>query len=129
VNVVVTGAAGQIGYAITFRIAKGDLLGPCRRVNLRLLEITPALGALTGVTMELTDGAFPTLAGVVATDDPAVAFKDADVAFLIGSFPRKEGMDRSDLLAKNGGIFKVQGEALSKSWSSGTPRTQTLSLL
>jgi malate dehydrogenase len=113
VNVVITGAAGQIGYAITFRIAKGDLLGPCRRVKLHLLEITPALGALAGVTMELTDCAFPTLAGVVATDDPAVAFKDADIAFLVGSFPRKEGMDRSDLLARNGGIFKVQGEALS----------------
>jgi malate dehydrogenase len=113
VNVVVTGAAGQIGYALSFRIAKGDLLGPCRRVKLHLLEITPALGALTGVTMELTDCAFPTLAGVVATDDPAVAFKDADIAFLVGSFPRKDGMDRADLLAKNGGIFKVQGEALS----------------
>jgi malate dehydrogenase len=113
VNVVVTGAAGQIGYAIAFRIAKGDLLGPCRRVRLQLLEITPALGALGGVVMELTDCAFPTLAGVVATDDPAVAFKDADIAFLIGSFPRKDGMDRADLLARNGGIFKVQGEALS----------------
>jgi malate dehydrogenase len=82
-------------------------------VNLHLLEITPALGALEGVGMELVDCAFPTLENVVTTDDPAVAFKDADIAFLVGSFPRKEGMDRSDLLAKNGGIFKVQGEALS----------------
>jgi malate dehydrogenase len=113
VNVVVTGAAGQIGYALSFRIAKGDLLGPCRRVKLHLLEITPALGALEGVSMELTDCAFPTLSEVVTTDDAAVAFKDADIAFLVGSFPRKDGMDRSDLLAKNGGIFKVQGEALS----------------
>jgi malate dehydrogenase len=113
VNVVVTGAAGQIGYAMVFRIAKGDLLGPCRKVRLHLLEITPALGALEGVAMELTDCAFPTLDDVIPTDDPSVAFKDADIAFLVGSFPRKEGMDRADLLAKNGGIFKVQGEALS----------------
>jgi malate dehydrogenase len=83
-------------------------------VKLHLLEIPPALPALGGITMELTDCAFPTLAGVVATSDPAVAFKDADIAFLVGSFPRKDGMDRSDLLAKNGGIFKVQGEALSQ---------------
>jgi malate dehydrogenase len=113
VNVVITGAAGQIGYAISFRIAKGDLLGPCKKISLRLLEITPALPALNGVVMELTDCAFPTLAEVIPTDDPAVAFKDADIAFLVGSFPRKDGMDRADLLAKNGGIFKVQGEALS----------------
>ena len=114
VNVVITGAAGQIGYALAFRIAKGDLLGPCKKVKLHLLEITPALGALNGVCMELTDCAFPTLAGVVPTDKPEVAFKDADIVFLVGSFPRKDGMDRSDLLAKNGGIFKVQGEALSQ---------------
>lgn len=112
VNVVITGAAGQIGYVLAFRIASGDLLGPNQKVKLHLLEITPALPALNGVCMELTDCAFPTLAGIVPTDDPAVAFKDADVCFLVGAFPRKEGMDRADLLAKNGGIFKVQGEAL-----------------
>jgi malate dehydrogenase len=112
VNVVITGAAGQIGYVLAFRIANGDLLRN-RKVVLKLLEIPQALGSLNGVVMELTDGAFPSLAGVVATDDANVAFKDADVAFLVGSFPRKDGMDRSDLLAKNGGIFKIQGEALS----------------
>jgi malate dehydrogenase len=113
VNVVITGAAGQIGYALSFRIAKGDLLGPCRRVQLRLLEIPPALPALDGISMELIDCAFETLAGVDTTDDPSVAFKDADIVFLVGSFPRKEGMDRADLLAKNAEIFKVQGAALS----------------
>lgn len=112
-NVVITGAAGQIGYALAFRIAKGDLLGPCRRLRLHLLEIPPALPALEGVKMELTDCAFPTLAGVECTADPNVAFKDADICFLVGSFPRKDGMDRADLLEKNGGIFKGQGEALS----------------
>ncbi|KAK8871005.1 hypothetical protein M9Y10_008918 [Tritrichomonas musculus] len=112
-NVVITGAAGQIGYALAFRVAKGDLLGPCRRVRLHLLEIPPVLKALEGVQMELTDCAFPTLAGVEITSDANVAFKDADVCFLVGSFPRKDGMDRADLLEKNGGIFKVQGEALS----------------
>jgi malate dehydrogenase len=111
-NVVITGAAGQIGYVLAFRVANGDLLRG-RKVVLKLLEITNALPALNGVVMELTDGAFPSLAGVVATDDPAVAFKDADYAFLVGSFPRKDGMDRADLLQRNGGIFKVQGEALS----------------
>ena len=113
VNVVITGAAGQIGYALCFRIAKGDLLGPCTRIRLHLLEIPPALPSLKGVQMELTDCAFPCLAGVECTDDPNVAFKDADLVFLVGSFPRREGMDRADLLEKNGGIFKVQGEALS----------------
>ncbi|KAH0789808.1 malate dehydrogenase [Histomonas meleagridis] len=113
VNVVITGAAGQIGYALAFRIAKGDLLGPCTQVKLHLLEIPQAVGALKGVSMELTDCAYPTLAGVVCTDDPNVAFKDADIVFLVGAFPRKDGMDRSDLLKINGGIFKTQGEALS----------------
>jgi malate dehydrogenase len=113
VRVVITGAAGQIGYVLAFRVAAGDLL-KCKKVILHLLEIPPAMGALQGVVMELTDCAFPNLAGVVATDDPNVAFKDADVAFLVGSFPRKDGMDRSELLGKNGGIFKVQGEALAK---------------
>jgi malate dehydrogenase len=112
-HVVITGAAGQIGYVLAFRVASGDLY--CKRkVILHLLEIEPALPALNGVVMELTDCAFPALAGVIATSDPAVAFKDADACFLVGSFPRKDGMDRSDLLAKNGGIFKVQGEALSQ---------------
>ena len=113
-HVAITGAAGQIGYAIVFRIAKGDLFGPDQKVFLHLLEITPALPALNGVVMELQDCAFPTLAGVEVTDDANVAFKDVDAAFLIGAFPRKDGMDRSQLLEKNGGIFKVQGEALGK---------------
>jgi malate dehydrogenase len=113
-RVAITGAAGQIGYAIIFRIAKGDLFGPDQKVILHLLEITPVLPALNGIVMELQDCAFPTLAGVEVTDDPNVAFKDIDCAFLIGAFPRKDGMDRSALLEKNGGIFKVQGEALGK---------------
>lgn len=113
-NVTVTGAAGQIGYAIIFRIAKGDVFGKDQKVILHLLEIPPALPALEGCVMELQDCAFPTLAGVVTTSDPEVAFKDCDAAFLIGAFPRKAGMDRSELLEKNGGIFKVQGEALGK---------------
>lgn len=111
-HVLITGAAGQIGYNLSFRIAKGDLLGD-RKVILHLLEITPALKALEGVTMELQDCAFPTLAGVVWTDKVEVAFKDVDYAFLVGSFPRKAGMDRSELLSRNGGIFTVQGKALS----------------
>nr|AGM32158.1 malate dehydrogenase [Coptotermes formosanus] len=111
-RVLITGAAGQIGYALAFRIANGEL-SPGKKVILHLLEITPALGSLEGVVMELTDCAFPTLQGVVATDKVEVAFKDIDVAFLVGSMPRKEGMDRADLLKANGNIFKVQGEALS----------------
>ena len=112
VNVVITGAAGQIGYVLAFRIANGDLL--ChKKVRLHLLEITPALPALNGVVMELTDCAFPNLVEIIPTDKPEVAFKDADICFLVGAFPRKDGMDRADLLEKNGGIFKVQGEALS----------------
>lgn len=112
VRVVVTGAAGQIGYSLIFRIAAGDMLGKDQPVILHLLEITPALGALTGVVMELNDCAFPTLAGVVATDDPAVAFKDADYALLVGAMPRKEGMERKDLLTANSAIFSVQGKAI-----------------
>lgn len=111
-RVLITGAAGQIGYAIAFRIANGELLQG-RKVILHLLEITPALTALEGVVMELTDCAFPTLAGVVATDKYEVAFKDIDVAFLIGSMPRKDGMSRADLLKANGKIFIGQGKALS----------------
>jgi malate dehydrogenase len=114
VRVAVTGAAGQIGYSILFRIASGEMLGKDQPVILHLLEITPALKALNGVIMELKDCAFPLLAGVVATDDPMVAFKDVDFALLVGAMPRKQGMERSDLLSANGGIFKPQGEALSE---------------
>ena len=98
VRVAVTGAAGQIGYSLLFRIASGQLLGPDQPVILQLLEITPALGALEGVAMELDDCAFPLLAGVVRTDDADVAFGDADYALLVGAMPRKQGMERSDLL-------------------------------
>ncbi len=115
VRVAVTGAAGQIGYSLLFRIASGSMLGPDTPVNLQLLEITPALGALEGVRMELDDCAFPLLSGVVCTDDADTAFGDVDVAILVGSMPRKAGMERSDLLAANGGIFKPQGQALSRS--------------
>lgn len=114
VRVAVTGAAGQIGYSLLFRIAAGDMLGKDQPVILQLLEITPALKALQGVVMELRDGAFPLLADVVTTDDPKVAFKDADYALLVGAMPRKAGMERGDLLGANGGIFKPQGEALNE---------------
>ena len=114
-RVAVTGAAGQIGYALLFRIASGAMLGHDQPVILQLLEITPALGALEGVNMELDDCAFPLLDSVVRTDDPDVAFGDADVALLVGAMPRKAGMERSDLLSANGGIFKPHGEALSRS--------------
>jgi len=112
VRVAVTGAAGQIGYALLFRIAAGDMLGKDQPVILHLLEITPALPALGGVIMELNDCAFPTLAGTVATDDPNVAFKDADFALLVGARPRGPGMERKDLLEANGAIFSPQGKAL-----------------
>src|SRR5690606_7679103 len=102
-----------IGYSLLFRIASGDMLGKDQPVALQLLEITPALSALEGVAMELDDCAFPLLTEIVRTDDPHVAFGDADVALLVGAMPRKEGMERSDLLSANGGIFKPQGEALS----------------
>jgi malate dehydrogenase len=115
VRVAVTGAAGQIGYSLLFRIASGSMLGPDQPVILQMLEITPALGALDGVAMELEDCAFPLLAGMVKTDDPDTAFGDVDVALLVGAMPRKEGMERSDLLSANGGIFKPQGAALSRS--------------
>ncbi|AWN22165.1 malate dehydrogenase [Deinococcus irradiatisoli] len=114
VRVAVTGAAGQIGYSLLFRIAAGDMLGPDQPVILQLLEVTPALKALSGVVMELNDGAFPLLHGIVTSDDPKVAFKDADYALLVGAMPRKAGMERGDLLSANGGIFKPQGEALSE---------------
>ncbi|RJF71973.1 MULTISPECIES: malate dehydrogenase [Deinococcus] len=114
VRVAVTGAAGQIGYSLLFRIASGDMLGKDQPVILQLLEITPALKALNGVVMELRDCAFPLLHDVVMTDDPEVAFKDADYALLVGAMPRKAGMERGDLLGANGGIFKPQGEAINK---------------
>ncbi len=115
VRIAVTGAAGQIGYSLLFRIASGAVLGPDQPVILQLLEITPALGALDGVAMELDDCAFPLLAGIVRTDDANTAFADADIAFLVGSRPRTKGMERGDLLAANGAIFTVQGKALSES--------------
>ncbi|RUP35936.1 MAG: malate dehydrogenase [Gordonia sp. (in: high G+C Gram-positive bacteria)] len=115
IRVAVTGAAGQIGYSLLFRIASGAMLGPDQPVILQMLEITPALGALHGVAMELEDCAFPLLVDMVETDDPDVAFGDAGVALLVGAMPRKAGMERSDLLSANGGIFKPQGEALSRS--------------
>ena len=112
VRIAVTGAAGQIGYALLFRIAAGDMLGKDQPVILHLLEITPALPALQGVVMELDDCAFPLLAGVVATDDANVAFKDVDYALLVGARPRGAGMERKDLLSANGAIFGPQGKAL-----------------
>jgi len=113
IRVVVTGAAGQIGYALLFRIAAGDMLGPDQPVILHLLEITPALPALNGVAMELSDCAFPLLHGIVVTDDVNVAFKDVDYALLVGARPRGPGMERKDLLEANGAIFAPQGRALS----------------
>lgn len=112
VRVVVTGAAGQIGYSLIFRIAAGDMLGPDQPVILHLLEITPALKNLHGVVMELNDCAFPLVAGIVATDDANVAFKDADYALLVGARPRGPGMERKDLLEANAAIFSVQGKAI-----------------
>jgi malate dehydrogenase len=119
VRVTVTGAAGQISYSLIFRIAAGDMLGPGQPVILQLLEITPALGALQGVVMELNDCAFPLLQEVVATDDPNVAFKDTDYALLVGAKPRGPGMERSDLLKGNAAIFSVQGRALNAHASRG----------
>ncbi|MBA3956654.1 MAG: malate dehydrogenase [Acidimicrobiia bacterium] len=112
VRVAVTGAAGQIGYSLVFRIAAGAMLGPGQPVELRLLEIPPALPALQGVAMELADCAFPLLAGVTCTDDPGVAFDGAEVALLVGSRPRTKGMERAELLGANGAIFTVQGRAI-----------------
>ena len=115
VTVAVTGAAGQIGYALLFRIASGAVFGPDTPVRLRLLEIAPALGAAEGTAMELDDCAFPLLHGIDISDDPAVAFDGVNVAFLVGARPRGPGMERRDLLEANGGIFKPQGEALNGS--------------
>lgn len=113
IKVAVTGAAGQIGYALLFRIASGEAFGPQTRIDLSLLELEAALPALQGVGMELEDCAFSLLDSVVQTASPEVAFKDADWALLVGSVPRKAGMERGDLLKINGGIFTVQGKALS----------------
>ncbi|MCG8413914.1 MAG: malate dehydrogenase [Pseudomonadales bacterium] len=112
VRVAVTGAAGQISYSLLFRIAAGEMLGPEQPVILQLLEITPALEALQGTVMEIEDCAFPLVAGIVQTDDPNVAFKDADYVLLVGARPRGPGMERKDLLQANAEIFSVQGAAL-----------------
>lgn len=114
VRVTITGAAGQIGYQLAFRIASGQMLGANQPVILQLLEIPPALPALKGVVMELDDCAFATLAGIVATDDPSVAFKDSDYALLVGARPRGPGMERKDLLEANAAIFSVQGKAINE---------------
>ena len=111
-RVTITGAAGQIGYQLAFRIASGQMLGADQPVILQLLEIPPALPALQGVVMELDDCAFPTLAGVVGTDDPDTAFKDSDYALLVGARPRGPGMERKDLLEANAQIFSVQGKSI-----------------
>lgn len=118
VKVAVTGAAGQIGYAILFRIASGQMLGPETEVELQLLELEQALPALKGVAMELEDCAFPLLKNIVLTSDLNTAFKDANFVVCVGSVPRKEGMERSDLLKINGGIFTAQGKAIEKSAAS-----------
>jgi len=118
VRVAVTGPAGNIGYSLVFRIAAGAMLGPDQPVILQLLEIPPVLPALKGVVMELDDCAFPLLADVVQTDDPAVAFGDANVALLVGSRPRTKGMERADLLEANGAIFTAAGKALSDNAAS-----------
>ena len=112
VRVAVTGAAGQIGYSLLFRIASGEMLGADQPVILQMLEITPAMDALEGVAMELDDCAFPLLAGMVKTDDANVAFGDANYALLVGAMPRRDGMERADLLEANGGIFGPQGKAI-----------------
>ncbi len=114
VRVAITGAAGQIGYQLCFRIAAGDMLGPDQPVILQLLEITPALGTLEGVVMELRDAAFPLLMDLVATDDAETAFQDTDYALLVGARPRGPGMERKDLISANGKIFGPQGAAMNK---------------
>ena len=114
VRVAITGAAGQIGYSLLFRIASGQMLGPDQPVILHLLDITPSLPTAGGVVMELEDCAFPLLAGVVVTDDPKVAFRDVSFALLVGARPRSKGMERKDLLEANGAIFTTQGKALNE---------------
>ena len=123
VRVTVTGAAGQIGYSLLFRIASGEMLGSEQAVILQMLEITPALSALNGVAMELDDCAFPLLAGMMQTDDADEAFGDAAIALLVGAMPRKKGMERADLLAANGAIFTAQGKAIA---DSATPNINVL---
>jgi malate dehydrogenase len=118
VRVAVTGAAGQISYSLLFRIAAGEMLGQDQPIILQLLEITPALDALAGTAMEIEDCAFPLVAGIVQTDDPAVAFKDADYCLLVGARPRGPGMERKDLLEANAQIFSVQGKAINDNASS-----------
>jgi malate dehydrogenase len=115
VRIAVTGAAGQIGYSLLFRLASGALLGPDTPLELRLLEITPALGAAEGVAMELNDCAFPLLAGIEISDDANVAFDRVSLALLVGSRPRTKGMERGELLEANGAIFTAQGKALNES--------------
>ncbi|MGB6449420.1 MAG: malate dehydrogenase [Steroidobacteraceae bacterium] len=119
VNVAITGGAGQIGYALAFRVASGAMLGADQPVNLHLLEITAALPQLQGVVMELDDCAFPTLSRVVPTDDPRIAFRDCDIALLVGARPRGPGMERKDLLLANAQIFSAQGKALADVSSRG----------
>ncbi len=111
-TITITGAAGQIGYQLAFRIASGQLLGPGEKINLKLLEIPAVLTALNGVAMELADCAFPCLEAITVTDDASIAFQDCDYAFLVGAKPRGPGMERSDLLIGNAGIFSVQGKAI-----------------
>jgi len=113
-RVVITGAAGQIAYSLIYQVASGYVFGEDQPLVLHLLDIAPMMGVLNGVVMEINDCAMPLVQDVVATDDPNVAFKDIDAAFLVGAMPRKEGMERKDLLAANVKIFKVQGEALDK---------------
>jgi malate dehydrogenase len=123
VRVAVTGAAGQIGYSLVFRIASGDMLGSEQPVILQMLEIPEAMSAMRGVAMELEDGAFPLLAGTSHTVDPESAFADADIALLVGAMPRKLGMERSDLLSANGAIFTTQGKALA---AAASPQVKVL---
>jgi malate dehydrogenase len=118
VRVTVTGAAGQIGYSLVFRIASGQLLGPDQPVDLRLLEIPPAMGALEGVAMEIVDCAFPLLAGLDLHDNPEEAFEGVNIALLVGSRPRTKGMERAELLSENGKIFTGQGKALNEKAAS-----------
>src|SRR5579863_4602086 len=113
-RIVVTGAAGQICYALLFRIAKGDVYGADQPVSLHLLDLPQAQNAVRGVVMELEDCAFPLLDNVVITDDPRVAFRDIDAGFLVGSRPRSKGMERRDLLSANADIFRIQGRALNE---------------
>jgi len=113
-KVVITGAAGQIAYSLIYQVASGYVFGPNQPLSLHLLDIAPMMGVLNGVVMEIQDCAMPLVRETIATDDPNVAFKDIDAAFLVGAMPRKEGMERKDLLAANVKIFKVQGEALDK---------------